>query len=132
MLSVKDIRSHGHSTIDRDEWTDHPIMYNEKDNMKVRRRVIVNTQAPELASYVKGPILTNGALEFIYRKPVAWPLFKLTGPGIQTLQQFNVVQSPQLFGVLALTVAPVYGPGTPAGSITFQGLVDESGVTFDE
>jgi hypothetical protein len=94
--------------------------------MKVPKRRIANPQAPQQATYHRGPILTNGALEFVYEKPVLWPLFTMWGDGIRTLSQINSVQAPQLDYNLALTTAPVYGAGVPAGSTNFQGLEDDS------
>lgn len=96
--------------------------------MQVRklRRIVHGTQSPQLQSYHKGPILTNGALEYIYEKPVAWPLYTLWGIGIRTLDQFSIFPSkPQFRAELALTNAPIYGPGVPAGSIQLQGLLEE-------
>lgn len=93
--------------------------------MRVRKR-IVNAHAPQLASYKKGPILTNGALEFIYQKPVTWPLYTMLGGGVATNQQFNPYQGPQVPYELALTVAPIYGAGVPASSIDLQNLVAQA------
>jgi hypothetical protein len=87
------------------------------------RKTMVNAKAPELASYHKGPILTNGALEFIYNKPVAWPLFGWTGGGVLTFFQFNPFQGPQLEYDLSLTKAPIYGAGVPTSPLDFQNLV---------
>ena len=98
--------------------------------MRVRKQipVQVNPQAPSLAQYRQGPILSNGALEFIYQKPVTWPLINFpTAIGIPTLQQFSIFPgAPQLLYNLALTTAPIYGAGVPAGQIELQGLEDDS------
>lgn len=91
------------------------------------RRLIPNPAAPNLSSYHQGPVLTNGALEFIYNKPVTWPLYTLWGIGIRTIDQFNTLASPQLRSELAVTTAPIVGPGYPAGAIALQQLIDESG-----
>ena len=99
--------------------------------MNVRKRM-VNPKAPQMASYHQGPILTNGALEFVYEKPVTWPIYTLWGDGIRTMQQFNVVQRPQLYVELSLTEAPIYGAGVPAGGVEFQGLIDPQGGTVIE
>ena len=85
-----------------------------------------SSQAPELASYHQGPILTNGALEFVYDKPVTWPLYTLWGIGIVTKDQFASLQPEQLRSELALTQAPIYGAGVPAGSVEFQALLDDT------
>lgn len=92
--------------------------------MNVRKRM-VNAQAPEMASYKQGPVLTNGALEFIYQKPVAWPLFGFLGGGVATFQQFNPFAGSQIPYNLALTEAPIYGAGVPASQIDFQDLVTQ-------
>ena len=93
------------------------------DTVNVPKRPgAVNAQAPELAHYVKGKILTGGAEVYGYEKPVTWPLYTLWGIGVRTLRQFNVLQPPQLYSELALTTAPIVGAGVPAGSIDFQGL----------
>lgn len=91
------------------------------------KNLIVNPQAPTLASYHQGPVLTNGALEFLYNKPVNWPLYTLWGSGIVVNNQLNVTQPEQLRSELALTVAPIYGPGVPAGYVALQKLLEESG-----
>lgn len=93
--------------------------------MKVRKRLF-NTQAPQVASYHKGPILTNGALEFVYEKPVAWPLYGYLGGGVATFQQVNPFQGPQLDYQLALTTAPIYGAGVPASQIELQQLIAQA------
>jgi hypothetical protein len=90
--------------------------------MRVRKRMF-NSQAPQMASYHKGPILTNGVLEFVYEKPVTWPLYTFLGGGVATNQQFNPYQGPQLDYDLALTTAPIYGAGVPASQIDYQNLV---------
>jgi hypothetical protein len=94
--------------------------------------VRVQKQIPRIANshndvvkYHQGPILTNGALEFVYDKETAYPLLTLWGPGIPTEQQFSI-PGPQLRVELALTNAPIYGAGVPAGSTEFQHLIDES------
>lgn len=92
---------------------------------------IVNASAPQLARYNKGRILTGGAEVYGYEKPVTWPLYTLWGIGVRTLQQFNVLQSPQLFSDLALTTAPIVGAGVPAGSIEYQGLIEEGDLNGD-
>ena len=96
--------------------------------MKVPKLVktIYNRKAPEMAAYKKGPILTNGALEFIYQKPVTWPLFTFLGGGVATISQFNPFQGPQLAYNLALTNAPIYGAGVPAAPISFDNLVAQA------
>lgn len=96
--------------------------------MRVRKNIptMVNPQAPEFAQYHQGPILTNGALEFVYDKPVTWPLYTLWGIGIVTQDQFASLQPEQLRSELALTQAPIYGAGVPAGSIELQSLLDDS------
>lgn len=89
--------------------------------MRVPKR-IVNKNAPQQAAYHKGPILTNGALEFVYNKPVAWPLYTFLGGGVATNSQFNPYQGSQLDYQLALTTAPIYGAGVPASPLDFQQL----------
>lgn len=93
-----------------------------------KRNVIRSSQNPQIA-YRQGAILTNGALEFVYLKPVAWPIFTMWGPGILNRNQVNVLQGPQLRNDLALTVAPIVGAGVPAGYIGFDGL--EGGDTIE-
>lgn len=97
--------------------------------MRVRKNIptMHGSQAPELQAYHQGPILTNGALEFVYDKPVAWPLYTLWGIGIRTEEQFATLQPAQLRSELALTTAPIYGPGVPAGYVAFMKLLEESG-----
>jgi hypothetical protein len=97
--------------------------------MRVRKNIptLRSTQAPELAAYHQGPILTNGALEFVYDKPVAWPVYTLWGIGIPTENQFASLQPEQLRSELALTQAPIYGAGVPAGYVEFMKLLEESG-----
>ena len=89
-----------------------------------RRNLQPSTQAPQLAAYWQQPLPDPGALAFVYRKPVSWPLFTMWGDGILNRLQFNCLQSPQLRNVLALTVAPIVGPGYPAGQWDQQGLED--------
>lgn len=88
--------------------------------MKTRKdaTMIANPHAPELASYREGPILTNGALEFIYEKPVAYPLINFpVSIGLVNEEQFNVLPSaPQVFVDLALTEATFQGAGVVAGT----------------
>lgn len=93
--------------------------------MRVRSRT-VNNRAPQLATYHQGPVLTNGALEFVYDKPVTWPLFGYLGGGVATNNQFSVFQGPQKHYDLALTVAPVYGAGVPASGVDFQNLIAQA------
>jgi hypothetical protein len=77
-----------------------------------------------MAAYHKGPILTNGALEFIYEKPVAWPLYTYLGGGVATFKQFSPFPGAQVpYNDLHLTVDPIYGAGVPASQIDFQNLV---------
>lgn len=97
--------------------------------MRVRKQIptMVNQQAPNLGRYHQGPILTNGALEFIFDKQFAYPLITYWGYGIRQREQFNVVQPPQLRAVFANTVAPIYGPGVPNGQIEFMRLLEETG-----
>lgn len=99
--------------------------------MRVRKQIptMTNSQAPRLARYFQGPILTNGALEFVYEKPVTYPLYTLWGIGIQTLDQFNVVQPEQLRSTPAVTQQPIYGPGVPASSIALMRLLEETGAS---
>ncbi len=91
-----------------------------------KRNTIVNAKAPQMATYHQGPVLTNGALEFVYDKPVAWPLLGWTGGGVLTISQFNPYQGPQLDYDLALTRAPIYGAGVPASPLDFQNLVAQA------
>lgn len=91
--------------------------------MKVPKR-IVNQKAQRFAAYHKGPILTNGALEFVYDRPLlSWPMYTLLGGGVAVLGQFNPYQGPQSEYNLSLTVAPIYGAGVPASPIELQNLV---------
>lgn len=91
-----------------------------------RRQRIIDSKAPVQNQQVKGPILTNGALEFIYQKPYAYPLITLLGGGVATFGQMNVYQNHQLQADLALTVAPVVGAGYPAQSLESQDLISAS------
>jgi len=95
--------------------------------MRVRKQkaTIRNSHAPQMASYHQGPILTNGALEFIYEKPVCWPLYTYWGRGLRNIEQWHTLQQPQLRTVHAVTVQPIYGPGVPAGYIQHQGLTPD-------
>ncbi len=95
--------------------------------MNVRKNRMVNPQAPALASYHQGPVLTNGALEFVYDKPVTYPLYTLWGNGIQTIDQFAALQPKQEPSSLALTPATLVGAGVPAGSIELQALLAQGG-----
>ena len=92
----------------------------------MKKNRIENPKAPNLSSYHQGPVLTNGALEFVYNMPVAYPLYTMWGPGIVVQNQFNAVQPEQLRSELALTKAPIYGAGVPAGYVALQKLIDES------
>lgn len=80
-----------------------------------------------MASYHQGAILTNGAMEFVYDKPVAWPLYTMWGNGILVKFQLNSLQPPQLRNNLALTVAPIVGAGVPAIQWDQYGLQGDSG-----
>lgn len=96
--------------------------------MRVQKQIprIANDQNP-VVRYHQGPILSNGALEFVYDKETAYPLQTIWGPGVETLQQFNVIPvNPQLRVELALTHAPIYGAGVPAGDTSFQHLIEEA------
>lgn len=97
--------------------------------MRVRKNIptMFNPAAPQFGAYHQGPILTNGALEFVYDKQVAWPIYTEWGIGIRTQNQFASLQPAQLRSELSLTVAPIVGAGVPAGSIEFQRLLEESG-----
>ena len=86
------------------------------------RRVIRSPQAPTLAMYQRRPLPSAGAPEFVYLKPVTWPLFTLWGNGILTVEQLNILQPNQLRAALALTKAPIYGAGVPAGAIELEPL----------
>ena len=77
-----------------------------------------------MASYHQGPILSNGALEFVYDKQTTYPLVDLLGPGIPNIEQFKSLPGPQLRVELALTTAPIVGAGYPAGYIKHQPLND--------
>ena len=92
--------------------------------MNLKKNTMVNVQAPEQATYHQGPILTNGALEFVYNKPVAYPLQTLWGRGVQILRQLNVVQPEQMRVNPVVTVAPIYGAGQPATQLQFQRLFE--------
>lgn len=90
-----------------------------------RKRVdVLPPEAPEMAVYRKGWILTNGALEYAYRKTTTYPLQTFNAGGVFVHEPIQVFQPPQVRGELALTVAPIYGPGIPAGSIELQALTD--------
>lgn len=93
--------------------------------MRVRKQIptMYNSQAPQLAAYHQGPQLTNGALEFVYDKPVTYPLQTMWGPGIETISQFSILQTPQVEVNLALMDRST--SGTLAGSIAFQALLEE-------
>lgn len=96
--------------------------------MRVQKQIprIANEHNP-VVRYHQGPILTNGALEFVYDKETAYPLQTIWGPGIETIQQFNVIPVNQQLRVeLALTNAPIYGAGVPAGGTSFQHLIEDS------
>jgi hypothetical protein len=95
--------------------------------MRVQKQIPrqVNRMNPSIR-YHQGPILTNGALEFVYDKPVAWPLYTMWGPGILTRQQFDILAGPQLRVDLALTKAPIVGAGYPASSTEFEALIAQS------
>jgi hypothetical protein len=95
--------------------------------MRVQKQVPVQVnRLNPTVQYRQGPILTNGALEFVYQKPVAWPLYTLWGIGILVREQLNVLQAPQLRADLALTKAPIVGAGYPASSTEFEALLAQS------
>lgn len=91
------------------------------------RQDIRNPHAPDVAVYRKGWILTNGALEYVYRKTTLYPLICFNGPGVFVQQQLSVIPTPQSRAELALTIAPIVGAGVPASSIDFQSLTQAGG-----
>jgi hypothetical protein len=95
--------------------------------MRVRKQIptIRNPHAP-MNAYHQGPILTNGALEFVFDKQTAYPLLTFWSPGIPTIQQFDSLPVPLYRAELAVTQAPIYGAGVPAGGTDFQHLISAS------
>lgn len=93
-------------------------------NVAKRAPVTTNPHAPTLARYHQGPILTNGALEFVYEKPVTYPLITLKGPGQLIAKPFRIV-APQLGHYdLQTTDVSLQGAGVIAGGVEFQSLTE--------